>query len=74
MKGVFKENLEKPERELSTRESVLITFGRIWKSTLKESFEFVPLYPAVNQAEVWQSDSQDTAMVVTACSATSDKK
>lgn len=42
MKGVFKETLEKPERELSTGESVLMTFGRIWKSTLQESFEFVP--------------------------------
>jgi len=33
--------------------------------TREPGFEFVPLYPAVNQTKVWQRDVQETAMAVT---------
>lgn len=63
MKRVFKANLEKPESELSTNKSVLTSFGRIVFYTEKHpkkepGFEFISLYPAINQTKVWQSDSQ----------------
>lgn len=82
MKRVFKANLEKPERELSTGKSVLMSFGRLVfymekHPTRQTGFEFVPLYPAINQTKVWQSDSQETAMAVTRhvqLPATCDKK
>jgi len=40
MKRVFKTNLEKPERKLSTRESVFMSSEELsstWKSSLQES-------------------------------------
>lgn len=54
MKGVFKANLEKPERE---RKRMLRSFARIVfymekHSTREPGFEFIPLYLAISQAKV----------------------
>lgn len=70
MKRVFKTNLEKPERDMSTRKSVLMSFGRTVfymekQPTREPGFEFIPLYPARNKTKVWQSDPQESAMAVT---------
>lgn len=58
MKRISKANLDKPEREPSTKESVLMSFEIIVfymekHPTREPGFEFIPLYPAINQTQVW---------------------